>query len=251
MDSSHSHTEVLYDARLDYWPLLVLAVSPVFPQATTANVVGVVTNPGGVVPAAAVTIRNRQTGQTRGTQTDAQGNYEFPFLQIGEYSIAVEKAGFQKSEVAPFSLSVDQVARIDVKMTIGQTAESVKVSASAILLQTENAAVGTVIDSQKVVELPLNGRSLRATCAVDAGRESRELRAASPCEGCAVRSGRPWACRRTARAIRRTASTMTASKRWTWTATASASRLRSTPSWNSRSRAARIRRTSAERPAAR
>ncbi|MGH9630268.1 MAG: carboxypeptidase regulatory-like domain-containing protein, partial [Bryobacteraceae bacterium] len=139
---------------------MLLAVSPVFPQATTANVVGTVTDPSsGVVPAATVTIQNRQTGQARKTETDAQGNYEFPFLQIGEYTVTVEKAGFQKSEVAPFSLSVAQAARVDVKMTIGQTAESVQVSASAILLQTEDATVGTVIDSQKVVELPLNGRS--------------------------------------------------------------------------------------------
>ena len=48
-------------------------------------------------------------------------------------------------------------------MTIGQSAESVQVSATAVLMQTENATVGTVIDSQKVVELPLNGRVLRTT----------------------------------------------------------------------------------------
>jgi hypothetical protein len=145
------------------WLLLagvMLAVSPLYPQATTANVVGTVSDPsGGIVPAANVTITNRQTGQARTAQTDAQGNYEFRFLQTGEYSIAVEKTGFQKAEVARFSLSVDQVARIDVKMSLGQTAETVEVSASAILMQTENATVGTVIDSQKVVELPLNGRS--------------------------------------------------------------------------------------------
>lgn len=139
---------------------IILAANPLFPQATTATIVGSVTDPtGGVVPAATITILNRQTGTSRTAQSDTQGNYEFRFLQIGEYSLTVEKPGFQKSEVAAFSLSVDQVARIDVKMTIGQIAESVKVSASAILLQTEDATVGTVIDSQKVVELPLNGRS--------------------------------------------------------------------------------------------
>jgi hypothetical protein len=83
----------------------LVAVSPLLPQATTANVVGAITDPsGGVIPAATVTIRNRQTSQQRTTQTDAQGKYEFPFLQIGEYSITVEKEGFQKSEVGPFSL---------------------------------------------------------------------------------------------------------------------------------------------------
>src|SRR5690349_15440177 len=132
---------------------LVLAVSPALPQATTANVVGTVTDPsGGLVPGATVTIQNRQTGQARTAQTDTQGNYEFTFLQIGQYSLTVEKQGFQKSEVGAFPLSVDQVARIDVRMSIGQSAESVQVSATAVLMQTENATVGTVIDSQKVVE---------------------------------------------------------------------------------------------------
>ncbi|MBI3473933.1 MAG: TonB-dependent receptor, partial [Candidatus Solibacter usitatus] len=63
------------------------------------------------------------------------------------------------AEVSAFALSVDQVARVDVKLSIGQAAESVKVDAGAVLLQTENSTVGTVIDGQKVVELPLNGRS--------------------------------------------------------------------------------------------
>jgi hypothetical protein len=147
-------------ARLLLAVAILQFVSPLFPQATTANVVGSVTDPsGGLIPSATVTIRNPQTGQTRFATTDSQGNYEFPFLQVGEYSITVEKAGFQKSEVAPFTLSLGQIARVDVKMTIGQTTETVQVSAAAILMQTENATVGTVIDSQKVVELPLNGRS--------------------------------------------------------------------------------------------
>src|SRR5688572_7759022 len=139
---------------------VIMSVSSLFPQATTANIVGTVTDPsGGVVPTATITVRNRQTGQVRKAESDALGNYELRFLQVGEYSLEIEKAGFQKSEIGPFSLSVDQVARVDVKMTVGQTSESVQVSAEAILMQTENATVGTVIDSQKVVELPLNGRS--------------------------------------------------------------------------------------------
>ena len=99
-DSTYTSTKHggRYDAGLLLLAVtIVLAVSPIFPQATTANVVGTVTDPsGGLVPAATVTIRNRQTGQTRTTQTDAQGTYEFRFLQIGEYSITVEKAGFSE-----------------------------------------------------------------------------------------------------------------------------------------------------------
>src|SRR5262249_23247971 len=65
----------------------------------------------------------------------------------------------QRSEVAAFPLSVDQVARVDVKLSIGQATELMQVTATGILMQTENATLGTVIDSKKVTDLPLNGRS--------------------------------------------------------------------------------------------
>src|SRR5713226_741687 len=140
--------------------LLLFSSAPLFSQAITATAVGTVTDPtGAVVPNAKVTIRSRQTNQARAATTDSAGAYEFSFLPVGPYSLTVEAAGFQKSEVGQFTLSVDQVARVDVKMTLGQSAETVQVQASAILMQTENATVGTVIDSQKVAELPLNGRS--------------------------------------------------------------------------------------------
>ena len=140
---------------------IVCLLSPnALPQATTAKVTGAVTDPSGaVVTGAKVEIRNVQTNQARTVTTDQQGAYEFNFIPTGLYTLAVEAAGFQKSEVSQFQLSVDQVARIDLRLSIGQAAESIKVEAGAVLMQTENATVGTVIDSQKVVELPLNGRS--------------------------------------------------------------------------------------------
>ena len=131
--------------------LWLLAVSPLFPQATTANVVGAVERDRG--PGAgrywrqSKTVRQIKYEERKPTH---KVTTSFRFLQTGEYSISVEKAGFQKAEVASFTLSVDQVARIDVKLSVGQTTESVQVSASAILLQTEDAAVGTVIDSQRL-----------------------------------------------------------------------------------------------------
>ncbi len=139
---------------------LVLASSPLFSQAITANVVGTITDPSGAaVPGATVFIRNQQTNQSRSAKTDEQGKYEFPFLPVGVYGLTVDARGFQRSEVAAFPLSVDQVARVDVKLSVGQSSESVQVVATAILMQTENATIGTVIDSKKMADLPLNGRS--------------------------------------------------------------------------------------------
>ena len=139
---------------------VLLSGIPLFSQAITAKVVGTVTDPSGaVIPGAKVTIRNVQTNQARTGTTDELGNYEFSFLPVGAYSLSVEAVGFQKSEVRQFTLNVDQVARMDVRMVVGQATQTVEVQAGAVLMQTEDATVGTVIDSQKVVELPLNGRS--------------------------------------------------------------------------------------------
>src|SRR5216684_625178 len=129
-------------------------------QATTAKVVGTVTDPSGAaIPSATVTARNAQTNQSRATKTNEVGNYEFSFMPVGAYTLTVESSGFQKAEVSQFQLTVDQVARINVQLTVGEVSEKVSVEVSAVALQTEDARVGTVIDSQKVVELPLNGRT--------------------------------------------------------------------------------------------
>ncbi|HWB96597.1 MAG TPA: TonB-dependent receptor [Bryobacteraceae bacterium] len=133
---------------------------PSFSQSVTAKAVGIVTDPSGaIIQGAKVTIRNQQTNQVRTGTTDNLGSYEFTFLPIGSYTLSVEAVGFQRAEVSSFQLNVDQVARVDVKLSVGQAAETVEVQAGAVLLQTEDATVGTVIDSKKVVELPLNGRS--------------------------------------------------------------------------------------------
>src|SRR5947207_61469 len=129
-------------------------------QAITAKIVGTVTDPSlAAIVSASVTVTSVQTNQARTTKTNEAGNYEFSFLPIGVYTLSVEASGFQKAEVSQFQLSVDQVARINVQLNVGAVTEKVSVEASTVTLQTEDVSVGTVIDSQKVVELPLNGRS--------------------------------------------------------------------------------------------
>ena len=144
--------------------LLLLSVclipSSLFSQAITAKVVGTVTDPSGAsITGAEVTIQNADTGTSRKATTDSSGNYEFPFLPVGAYTLSVTATGFQTTNVGRFTLSVDQVARLPVSLAIGQAAQAIEVAATALLLQSENATVGTVIDAKQVVELPLNGRS--------------------------------------------------------------------------------------------
>jgi hypothetical protein len=129
-------------------------------QETTARLVGNIVDPSGApVSGALVRVQNAATSISRETRTDASGDYSLPLLPVGDYSVTATASGFQEQNVSHIILQVQQAARVDFKLTIGNVTERVEISATAAALQTENAAVGTVIDSAKIVELPLNGRN--------------------------------------------------------------------------------------------
>ncbi|MBI3694537.1 MAG: TonB-dependent receptor [Acidobacteria bacterium] len=132
---------------------------PVWAQ-TQGEITGVVTDPSGaVVSGASVTVTNPQTNFTRQVNTNTAGNYTFPGLLPGVYNVKAEIQGFQTAARNGIELQVQQVARIDFELKVGAVAEVVEVSGAALLLTTENATVGTVIENKRIVELPLNGRN--------------------------------------------------------------------------------------------
>ena len=129
-------------------------------QQTTAGLVGTVTDPSGsVVSGTSVVVVNLQTGVRRETKTDPTGNYAVPFLPAGGYSVTAGMQGFRQKQVERVTLAVGQTGRVDFQMEVGDVADRINVEASAVALQTENATVGTTIDSTKITELPLNGRN--------------------------------------------------------------------------------------------
>jgi hypothetical protein len=137
-----------------------LAAAACFGQGTTATLSGTATDTSGAV-VAEVTVRatSLSTNTVREAKTDAAGNYSIPFLQAGDYKVTATREGFQAQQNSKVTLQVDQSARIDFAMQVGSVNETVNVSATSVLLQTENATVGTVIDGSKIVDLPLNGRN--------------------------------------------------------------------------------------------
>src|SRR5262245_7666813 len=128
-------------------------------QQETATIAGTVTDAtGAVVPRAAVIVTNVQTGISVRTETTDAGTYVVPSLRPGEYSIAVEGQGFQKTRRTGVTLQIAQVARIDVTLQTGALSEAVEVVAATPLLDTLTSSRGSVIDQKKIVDLPLNGR---------------------------------------------------------------------------------------------
>src|SRR4051812_39264600 len=110
---------------------------------------------GGVI----VTVINTGTNASRTVATNDAGEYFFPSLAPGIYTVKAEKPGFKSVVRNQIELQVQFAARIDFELQIGQVSESIEVQADAALLVTDNATVGTVIENRRIVELPLNGRN--------------------------------------------------------------------------------------------
>src|SRR5438128_3296996 len=110
------------------------------------------------VPGATVTAHNVETNESAAVTTNAEGNYTIPFLRPGAYSLTVEAPGFKKY-TRRLRLEVSQTASINVELGVGTLAEEVSVTAEAPLLDLGKADRGTVIDNQRVTELPLNARN--------------------------------------------------------------------------------------------
>jgi hypothetical protein len=115
---------------------------------------------GAAVANATVTVRNTATNGLRVVTTNEEGIYSIPALNPGTYDVKVENSGFKVSTRTGIELQVQQTARVDFTLELGQVNETVEVTGAVPLLTTENATVGTVIEQKRITDLPLNGRNL-------------------------------------------------------------------------------------------
>jgi outer membrane receptor protein involved in Fe transport len=129
-------------------------------QQITGSVTGTVTDPAGAaVSGAMVKLVNTGTDATQSASTDAEGNFRFLLLPLGNYSVQVSAPGFKSFVRAGIVVEVDRSIAVPVTLQIGQVSETVEVSGGSPLLEPNTSSLGTVMDQQKVVDLPLNGRN--------------------------------------------------------------------------------------------
>jgi hypothetical protein len=114
---------------------------------------------GAALVGATVTITNIETGVRTVNQTNEQGLYSVPLLNPGVYKLESSAQGFATQVIESVRLETGQVARVDFELKPGAVVESIDVSASAVLLNTETTDVGQVIDNKRILEMPLNGRN--------------------------------------------------------------------------------------------
>lgn len=113
---------------------------------------------GALIPDAAVVVTNTSTSAARSITTNSDGIFNAPSLTPGPYSVRVERPGFRTAQ-SNIDLQVQQVARVDFELQVGAVGQSVDVSAAPPALNTEDATVGTVIETRRITDLPLNGRN--------------------------------------------------------------------------------------------
>ena len=127
---------------------------------STASFSGVVSDPSGArVPNASVTLSSPEKGITRAFKTDAEGNFTFPLLPAGTYTLTVEAAGFKTFKQLGIALEVGQSATQSISLTIGATTQ-IEVTSTAPLLQTDDANISAEVSTKQVTELPINLRNV-------------------------------------------------------------------------------------------
>ena len=141
---------------------MLLAVFPAHGQIVSGSISGVVSDPTGAsVPDAAVTLVHNATAMTRKTLTDASGNFQFPGLEGGEYTIRISKPGFRTTEQYGVILSTgERISVGKITLELGAVSETVSVNAQAANLEVVGADRGDLVTGRQVEDLLVKGRNV-------------------------------------------------------------------------------------------
>src|SRR6185436_6421089 len=140
--------------------LLCVSITASLAAQATGAITGLASDTsGGAMPGVTIEITSRDTGQVRTAVTGGDGFYTVPLLNPGVYKVKATLSGFRTTLRDNVIVTVNESVRADVAMQVGQLEEQVTVLGQSPLVETTNATLGVVIDRQKVVDLPLNGRN--------------------------------------------------------------------------------------------
>ncbi len=152
------------------WLALFSLIRPSHSQNVTARLDGTVTDTAGaVVPGAAISARNASTGALTTVTSDQSGSYVFPSLIPGLYTLSIKKLGFETRVITGLTLQVAQKATVNLTLNVGQVNQTITVEATAPLVDSTSASMGTVVNQQSILDLPLNLRRTGALALVVPG----------------------------------------------------------------------------------
>ncbi|MGH9897940.1 MAG: carboxypeptidase-like regulatory domain-containing protein, partial [Pyrinomonadaceae bacterium] len=136
-----------------------IAIGDAMGQGTTSRVTGTILDPSGaVVPGANVTLTNDATQVSFNTVTTESGIYAFDSVQVGTYTVTVEKSGFKKFVSSGNIININQPATVNVTIEVGAVTEVVQVEASADIVQTSSSGnFGNTVEQRPLETLPIAG----------------------------------------------------------------------------------------------
>ena len=139
---------------------LLVALNPSPAQQDTGVITGAILDASGApIANAVVEVKNAGTGIVLRVKASAEGSYTTPPLRIGTYSVTVEAPGFKRAIREALTLNVQDRLPVSFTLEIGDVQQSVEVTADVPLLQSGTSSLGQVIETKKMVDLPLNGRN--------------------------------------------------------------------------------------------
>jgi hypothetical protein len=150
--------------------LVTLLVSSVVRADVTGSIQGVVRDrTQAAISGATIIVINAQTNFRQQTTSAADGSYRFLALPAGPYQLTASSAGFREFNATDVVVKVNDQLQIDITLQVGSVTEKVSIVANAVQVQTESTQLGDVIDSKKMLALPLNGRSFVDLLGLQAG----------------------------------------------------------------------------------
>lgn len=160
MRKSRHYRKLMLASSFSLFAVLLWA-SPAWGQAVAgAQIAGVISDQSGAaVPNAQIQVSQTNRNLVRSTVSNSGGNYVFPNLPVGPYRLEVSASGFQKYLQSGIVLQVGGKVRINVALRVGTVTQSVHVNSNAQMVEMEQTGVSTVVDQQRMVDLPLNGRN--------------------------------------------------------------------------------------------
>ncbi len=157
MTTWSQHTQHGYRTLLSLLFLLIVGTGYCLAQG---SITGRVTDPSsGSIPNASVQVTNNNTGVVRTTLTNGEGYYTIPALPQGVFTVVATATGFSKTTKTDVRLDQDQSLRLDLNLPVGEVQSTVEVTSQAPALERETSQVNTTLESEPIVDLPLNGRN--------------------------------------------------------------------------------------------
>jgi hypothetical protein len=172
---------------------LLCTLQSAWSQEITAAIVGSVVDPSGApIKGASVVARDTERGVVWNATTNDTGSFDILLLPVGTYTAEATAPGFEKTVYPPFTLVLNQTARLTFKMKVGKVSETVEVTGSAPILQTEDAQVSTVLDSKTITDLALTTRNYVQLTLLVPGSVSVDPASFNTGSNTAEEGGRPY-----------------------------------------------------------